>query len=93
MRAVASPPSPERLALANRVMRLASKGWVSMHEFAQLIGVSYPTIMRMRESGNFSYIRVGEQYRVYLEEVERFLREGNLPTEEPEPESIDLQEL
>lgn len=64
-------------------MRLASKGWVSMHEFAQLIGVSYPTVMRMREADNFAYIRVGEQYRVYLEEVERFLREGNLPAEEP----------
>lgn len=63
--------------MANDVATLAARGWVSLAGFARLAGVSYPTALRLKKQGYINVIPVGGLWRVYTDEVERFLREGN----------------
>lgn len=51
--------------------------WVSLRQFAQIIGVSYPTALKLHRSGKVSVLDVGGIHRVYEPEVMRFLQEGN----------------
>lgn len=68
----------KNLAKADQyIAALASRGWVSLRQFAKIIDISYPTAMRMKDSGKVSTIRVGGIHRVYSTEVKRFLEEGN----------------
>lgn len=60
---------------------LSKRGWVSVNQFAVLIGVSYPTILRMRDRGDFKSIQIGGVYRVYQDEVSRFLEKGSRKVE------------
>jgi excisionase family DNA binding protein len=73
--------SPEelRVRIAQRVMVLAQRGWISLRQFADLADISYPTARKLRDEGKIDYVMVGDQCRIYAEEVERFLRHGNLP--------------
>ncbi len=66
---------------------LRQRGWVSLRQFAILIGVSYPTAFAMRARGQVIAIRVGAIWRVYTSEVRRFMTEGN--ADEP----ADLKKL
>lgn len=69
--------------------RAASRGWVSLRQFARLIDVSYPTACRMRDRGDFRVVKVGGIYRIAFDEIRRFLRDGNIqsePSVELEPE-------
>ena len=68
----------ERTRLAIDVVRLAERGWVSLPELADLLGVSVQTVYAMRDNDNFRYVVVGAHARVYLEEVRRLLLHGNL---------------
>ncbi len=62
-----------------------SRGWTSLRKFAWIIDVSYPTVCKMRDRGDFRIIKVGGIYRVSFDEIKRFLREGNIqPGSEPE---------
>jgi len=65
----------------NPLATLAGKGWVSLNQFARIANVSYPTALRMQKDGRVRTIRVGGIHRVYAEEVERFLKEGNFKGE------------
>lgn len=58
---------------------LTGRKWISLRKFADLIGKSYPTVLKMANSDpqKVKAVRVGSQWRVYEEEVWRFLREGN----------------
>jgi hypothetical protein len=56
---------------------LAERGWISLNQFAQLLGVSYPTALRMKTSYKVKTILVGGVHRIYVEEYNRFQREGN----------------
>jgi len=58
------------------------KDWVSLRRAAKIIGVSYPTAARLRVAGHLRCVKTGGIYRVYQEELERFLREGNYQGEE-----------
>lgn len=71
-----SEPSGKRLDPG--LAKLVSRGWISLAQFGRLIGVSYPTILKMKDQKKVRAIQVGHVYRVYTDEVERFLREGNL---------------
>jgi excisionase family DNA binding protein len=51
--------------------------WVDFHELARLVGVSYQTVLRYNREKRFQAIQVGGRWRVYREELERFLKEGN----------------
>ncbi len=62
----------------------ASRGWVSLRQFANIIGVSYPTACRMRDRGEVSVVKCGGIYRIYTSELRRFMSEGNLSTGFPE---------
>jgi len=57
---------------------LSRRGWVSLRQFATLIGVSYPTACRMRDRQEVNAVKVGGIYRVYSDEVQRFMSHGNL---------------
>jgi len=56
---------------------LRKRGWVSLRQFAVLIGVSYPTALKMRARDQVIAQRVGSVWRVYTTEVRRFMQEGN----------------
>lgn len=60
-----------------RIKVLASRGWMSPRQFAGLIGVTYDTMLVMIDKGNVKAIQVGKHYRIYQDEIERFMREGN----------------
>lgn len=68
-----SEKSKQRKELAS----LLSRGWVSLRQFAKIIGVSYPTAQRMKNNGDVKVVKVGGVHRVYSDEVKRFLRDGN----------------
>ncbi len=59
------------------IEHLRQRGWVSLNQFAKLIGVSYPTALKMREKGQVVAIHVGSTWRIYTSEVRRFMTEGN----------------
>ncbi len=65
---------------SNDLAALATRGWVSLRQFANIAGVSYPTVCRMRDRGNIQTTQVGGIFRVNADEVKRFLRDGNLPS-------------
>ncbi len=58
---------------------LSARGWVSLRQFAVLSGVSYPTACAMRDRKDIKVVPVGGIYRIYADELKRFLEEGNLP--------------
>ena len=58
------------------------KDYVSLRKAAKIIGVSYPTATRMRIAGHLRCVKTGGIYRVYHNELERFLKEGNFEGEE-----------
>lgn len=62
--------------------KLHTHGWVSLNGFAVLIGVAYPTALRMADRGDVKTIPVGGIRRVYADEVFRFLSNGNSPDKE-----------
>lgn len=55
-----------------------SRDWVDLRTFAEIVGKSYPTVIKMRKAKKFIAVKVGGTYRVYADEVRRYLREGNL---------------
>lgn len=57
--------------------KLLSRGWVSLNQFAKIIGVAYPTAQRMVKRGEVNVTPVGGVNRIYTDEVKRFLKEGN----------------
>lgn len=59
------------------IVALATRGWVSLAQFARLVGVSYPTALKLMRNKDVQTVPVGSVHRVYRDEVERFLREGN----------------
>ena len=69
--------SPKARTRAAGIAALASRGWVSLAQFATLIGISYPTALKMLKRGDVTAVPVGGTYRVYSDEIERYQREGN----------------
>ena len=59
------------------IARLSARGWITLRQFADLIDVTPVTVYKMRDRGQVNVIKVGEHYRVYTDEVRRFLEEGN----------------
>lgn len=60
---------------SNSVARL-SAGWVSLNRAAKLLGISYPTVVRLRRQGRIKTIRIGGIFRVYTDEIRRIAVEG-----------------
>lgn len=55
---------------------LRKKGWVSLRQFSNILGVSYPTILKYRNKKMFRYSWVGHTCRIYGDEVRRILSDG-----------------
>lgn len=66
---------------------LASRGWLSLSQFGKLIGVTYPTVFKMRKEGKVIATRVGGVWRVYTDEIQRFQKHGNAKEEGEIPSS------
>lgn len=62
---------------AKDIAKLATRGWTSLNGFAKIIGVTYPTALAMRNRGQVNCVQVGGVFRVYDDEVKRFLHQGN----------------
>lgn len=62
---------------AKSIAALASRGWMSLSQLTTILGVSYPTILKMRDRNEILAIKVGGVYRVYMDEVQRLLEKGN----------------
>lgn len=66
--------------MANDILRLATRGWVTLSTFARIAGISYTTARKLKDTGQLEVIPVGGIYRVYDDEIVRFMKEGNRPT-------------
>jgi hypothetical protein len=73
--------SKEPNTLASQI----AKGHVSLKTAASMIGVSYPTAIKMRDAGTLRCIKVGQIWKVTVSEIERFLVEGNYVPPAPPP--------
>jgi excisionase family DNA binding protein len=64
------------------LQEIAGKGWVSLEQAANIIGVSYQTVLKyvkpVDEStpAKLKAVRVGGQYRIYEEALRSFLATG-----------------
>ena len=62
---------------AEVIAKLAGRSWLSLSQVATLIGVSYPTALAIMRRGELKAVRVGKIWRVYEEEIQRYLVEGS----------------
>lgn len=59
--------------------RFVGEERISVKKLAQLLGVNYITALGYVHDGKIRGIKIGGQWRVSMEEVERFLSQGNHP--------------
>ena len=78
------PDSPDNSVGSPDLKSLTGRNWISLRKFGELIGKSYPTVLKMatHEPVKVKAIKIGGQYRIYEEEVRRFLTEGNAKPED-----------
>jgi hypothetical protein len=81
---VASPTRNKAAVLAS----LVSKGWCSLRQATLLLDLSYPSVLKYAELKYIDTLPVGEDRRIYLDEILRFRKFGNLPTD---PEELERQ--
>lgn len=67
-------------------VELEVRGGLSLRKFVQYlqqyhphVSFSYPTMLKMIKEGKIEVIRVGGQYRVTLDEAQRYIKYGNKP--------------
>lgn len=63
---------------------LQRQGWLSLRSFVIYLKqyhperyISYPTATRLLNKKRLRCIKVGETFRIYRDEIERYLKEGN----------------
>lgn len=66
-----------------RFGEIIGRNWVSLRQFAVVAEKSYPVCLKLVKAGQVRAIKVGGTYRIYEDEVRRFLREGNHPNPIP----------
>lgn len=64
--------------------QLEERGWITLRKMSVLIAKSYQTTLKLASRGAIRAVRIGGTYRIYEDEVRRFLREGNHPDATPE---------
>ena len=71
---------PDRIAAAEKFIHSIGKKAVSLREAAQMLGVSIDTIRRAIKSGAIRAFQINKMgnWKVPIEEVERFLKGENL---------------
>lgn len=63
--------------MSSSVAELTTQGWINLKQFASIAGVTQQTAASWANKGYIKAIRVGRERRVYIDEVKRFLNEGN----------------
>ncbi len=61
----------------DNIVRMSVRGWMSAAQLANLLDVHPTTVIRMIHNDQIHGVRVGGHWRIYSEEVERVLHEGN----------------
>jgi len=71
------PRIPDLEEFEKKISSVAST--ISLTKARKLMNISYPTIRRYVDKGYIRVIRRGNSMQISLDEIERFLREGNRP--------------
>jgi len=58
-------------------MNYEDKPTYSVNEVAKILNISYRTLMRLIKAGSIKAIRIGTQYRVTKQELDKVLEEGS----------------
>jgi hypothetical protein len=69
---------------------LRKHGWVSLAQFAKLVGISYQSALNYRILGRVESIQVGHIYRVYIKSIRKFL---HAQAERNKPKSVAVSEI
>lgn len=56
---------------------MAAKAYLSIRQFANYVGMSYPTALKICRLGQARTITIGSHIKVTIEEANRFRTEGN----------------
>lgn len=57
--------------------------WVTVRKMSLIIEKSYQTTLKLVKAGQIKAVKVGGDYRIYENEVRRFLNYGNHPDPTP----------
>jgi len=57
---------------------LVGRNWVTLRQLSGLLGVTYQTVLRYVKEEKIRAVKIGGSWRIYEEELRRFLEEGNL---------------
>lgn len=99
---VNSVPADRAVNAARHLDAMDDDEEVSLRRAAQILGYSYPSILRFRDAKYFLAIKKGGQWCVTVRELKRFNREGNrTPDSEAvasgriyrDAEGVDLSDL
>lgn len=72
---------------------LVPKERISVRELAKELGVNYITALGYIHDGKIRGIKIGGQWKVSMEEVQRFLAQGNHPDSEPQRDGLDDEDF
>lgn len=62
-----------------------AKAYLSIRQFANYVGMSYPTALKVCKKGQVRTITVSEHLKVTIEEADRFRLKGNY---QPPPSTV-----
>lgn len=66
-------------ALKRRLWEANQRDFISLSAFARLVGMAYKTAKRLAENGTLNTVQVGGITRVTIDEVARYIAQGNAP--------------
>ena len=64
---------------------LNARGWLTVPEFARVIGLSSNTIRTYIKRKRLNAVLVGNSYRIHTDEATRFINEGNAQSDRDGP--------
>jgi excisionase family DNA binding protein len=69
---------PKEGDLSTELLQLQSllgldRKWINLSQLSRLVGVSYPTVASWQANGKLQAVKVNGRYRVYMDELKRFL--------------------
>lgn len=73
-------PSNVNSGITTDIAQLSARGWVSLNQFSRIVGISYPTAVKLVKQNAVKTVRIGGINRIYAEELQRFMNHGNATT-------------
>lgn len=74
--------APGQIANLPPLHEIVGRNWVTLKQLQKLLGVTYQTVLRYVREEKVRAVKVGGGWRIYEEELRRFLSEGNYKPEE-----------